>query len=223
MLPTNEKAKPGNIVKSKFNDIHTLTKNDGKEYTKTTIPQHLYILSDDEIKEDDWIYHKLDDKPIQVGEIELETLITCSNSNQYNYKKIIATTDESISIVKDSIRISQGRFDNVYRIEKRILPQPSQSFIKKYIEEYNKGNVITDVMVEYEIDEINELSSGDNISETWLKVDSKDNTITIKKVKDSWNKTEIIDLIQSKINDYQKEGASYGILFILKDWIKENL
>ena len=30
------------------------------------------------------------------------------------------------------------------------MPQTPKSFIQKFIEEYNKGNVITEVMVEYE-------------------------------------------------------------------------
>jgi hypothetical protein len=41
MLSTNEKAKIGDIVMSKFDDIHILTKNDGKEYAKTVTSQHL--------------------------------------------------------------------------------------------------------------------------------------------------------------------------------------
>jgi hypothetical protein len=43
-------AKIGDIVKSKFEDIHILTKNDSKEYAKTTNKQELIFISlEDEI------------------------------------------------------------------------------------------------------------------------------------------------------------------------------
>ena len=115
-------------------------------------------------------------------------------------EKIIATTD--ISLVKE------------YN-----LPEPSQSFIQKYIEEYNKGNTITDVLVEYEFD-----NEGHTDNPGWhnqkLKVNSKDNTITIKKVKDSWNKEEVIKLLfkcKDFLQRYNKESISFD------KWVKENL
>ena len=81
-------------------------------------PQHLYIISDDEIKEGDWYCSPM-------GIISRYNGIEKLPSN---WRKIIATTEESSG-----------------------LPQPSKQFIEKYIEEYNKGNIITDVLVEYNI------------------------------------------------------------------------
>ena len=79
-------------------------------------------------------------------------------------EKIIATTD--ISLVKE------------YN-----LPQPSQQFIQKYIEEYNKGNIITDVLVEYESDFnscfcTKDICNGNNCPKK-LKVNPKDNSLNI--------------------------------------------
>ena len=104
--------------------------------------QHLYIISDDEIKDGD--YFLADNRLNTTSNKGLPNWVLCKCTkvkNSWVYcneipdeghngdwcKKIIATTDESLN-----------------------LPQPSQQFIQKYIEEYNKGNIITDVLVEYD-------------------------------------------------------------------------
>lgn len=152
MLPTNEKAKIGDIVMSKFDDIHILTKNDGKEYAKTVTSQHLYILSDEEIKVGDWFVGFADGsiKPfvMQADESTVEINNWQLNIKGYSSnKKIIATTDRSLGLVVDQNGCPMQAYS-------KFLPQPSQSFIDKFVEEYNKGNVITEVMVEYESDKI---------------------------------------------------------------------
>lgn len=141
--------------------------------------QHLYFISDEEIKEGDWCFNSFDN---QIWKYKSSPCPLPYWGNKDTLTKIIATTDSSLG-----------------------LPQPSPSFIKAYIEEYNQGNVITDVLVEYYVDykihcEISredcskicgksigcELCSKAN----WkLKLDSN-NTITTKKIKDSWNYEE---------------------------------
>ena len=82
--------------------------------------------------------------------------------------------------------------------EKSKFQQEFNSFIQKYIEEYNRGNIITDVLVEYELIS-NEEYFGNTINpdddvpyfDERLKINSKDNTITIKKVKDSYTQEEV--------------------------------
>jgi hypothetical protein len=74
------------------------------------------------------------------------------------------------------------------------LPQPSDSFIKYFIVEYNKGNVITDVMVEYEEAEEYDKVYGHENKFPRLLINS-DNTINIKLIKDSWNREEVIELM----------------------------
>ena len=119
--------------------------------------QHLYIISDDEIKEGDWKY-----------DTKLNMVIQ-HRSYTDGCKKIIATTDSSLG-----------------------LPYPSQQFIQKYIEEYNKGNVITDVLVEYEY-----LLDDMVVLPYWkLKVNAKDNTITIKKLKEIYTKEEVCQILE---------------------------
>lgn len=125
--------------------------------------QHLYFLSDDEIKERDYAYHKLDGKVIQITNKDLLN----GDIRRYGYKLVIASTDKSLG-----------------------LPQPSKEWIEYYISEHNKGNIITEVMVEYGIDyekEANQNSSEGGVSYEYfsLKVNS-DNTINLKPVEDTW-------------------------------------
>lgn len=85
-------------------------------------PQHLYILSDDEIKLGDWIS---DGKNIYFVCVLLDGYI--------NLRKIIATTNINGT--------------NTYI---RMLPSIPESFIEKYISAFNNGNVIEEIRVEYE-------------------------------------------------------------------------
>ena len=70
-----------------------------------------------------------------------------------------------------------------------------EQFTEKYIEEYNRGNVITDVLIEYELIS-NEEYFGSTINpdddvpyfDEKLKINPKYNTITIKKVKDNYSR-----------------------------------
>ena len=135
--------------------------------------QHLYVISDDKIKEGDYIYH-LDVCDITKAEYD-------GNVLSKSFKKIIATTDTSLSYIKhdDTVPYPKG--------EQIRLPQPSQQFIEKYVESYNAGKIITDVLVEYDYCP-NRHNKGD--LSKYLKINPKDNTITIKKLKDSWNREE---------------------------------
>ena len=210
MLPTNEKAHYGDIILTPTNPQKLLI---FQHQNCTEFKQHLYIISDEEIKKSDYsIYNDLwvcKILSIIQGEVIIQKI---SNSEITTvlfseHRKIIATTDISL-----------------------VLPQPSQQFIEKYIEEYNKGNVITNILVEY-IDNGEEGWNGSNEDgePVWnekieLKVNPKDNTITIKKVKDNYSQKEVNELFER----YDFEIKRFGILDefkhnYLKDWKKENL
>jgi len=174
------------------------------------IPQHLHIISNDEIKEDDY-YILFTDKAL--------TVLRCTGDGDYfDCKKIIATTDTSLNYETPFYGMDA---DNNF-------PQPSQQFITKYIEEYNKGNIITDVLVEYEEiyndygeTDIFDLVCTNHSKISRIKINPKDNTITIKKLKDSWNREEVIEnLITMHINLY---GADKYQLDKVNQWIEENL
>lgn len=211
MLPT-ENENQGIYLSpvASINKIHYWDKRISNSY----IAQDLYILSDDKIKEDD---HCLNLETNTIFKMHKHGL-PASDRN----KKIIATTDTSLYELKI---INGGTpFQNLDRFP---LPQPSQQFIEKYIEEYNKGNIITDVLVEYETyqDTIN------YHKDIWknferIKTNPKDNSITIKKLKDNWNREEIVEFGE-KIREYCKNGYKSGslhkVFYEWDKWIEENL
>lgn len=154
---------------------------------------HLYITSDEEIKEDDWY----------IGDNIIYNLVT--KTNGMNPQKIISTTNPTLN-----------------------LPQPSKSFIDKYIEEYNEGNPITEVMVEYETKNISDDEGFFNVKDI-LKVNS-DNTINIKSIKNSWSREEVIEFGLKCVNlgmDLKNNPSSFLNGLSGKDyyykWIEENI
>jgi hypothetical protein len=221
MLPTN---KLSSII---FSNTDKKLKLNGRDKFFSGNYQHLYITSDDEIKKGDWyldlltnILYKADNRPVTM---------TC-------FKKIIATTDTSLTI------------NTYYEIEgnqKVQLPQPSQQFIEKYIECYNKGEVITNVLVE----EIFVLCDTNPkcvncyskcLLGTKLKVNPKDNTITIKKLKDSWNREELekiarnafkagvdkgiaLEIYKTELDNNPKADENFDKIPTENKWIEENL
>lgn len=201
MLPTNEKAK---LV---INENHYLTLS--PSFMNCTDYQNLYIISDEEIKEGEILPYLM----------KWENGYELFNSNNGirkskvdKAKRIIATTDKSLN-----------------------LPQPSSEFIFVFIREYNKGNVIEDVMVEYDgyiCDSGHEMSYKtacvyphcDKPNYPKLKVD-KNNYITITRVKDSWNREEVTEILDG-FRYYLEEryGYSLGLLDSQdKNWIEQNL
>ena len=208
---------------------------------------NLYIISDDEIKEGDWcitglkiirkcksiLYSNNNFKSINGYEFEDGTKDTRSSC-----KKIIATTDISLEIsnkiICDYCGGSGSRFSpnckrckgtgKIFNFIK--LPQLSQQFIKKHIESYNAGQVISDVLVEY----INQYSDDGSFSvinnpvkvNQVLKINPKDNTITIKRLKNSWNREEVIILIKLLEKDIKTARSLYDNQGLDK-WIEQNL
>lgn len=219
-MSTFKKCKVVMLPTKKASNIHSYMYNLGTRKepkqtyqmngnTQISYAQHLYIISDDVIKEGDWLYNLQSKKIRQCFSIEKNRLVY----NEYD-KKIIATSDNSLAV--DIIDIEEYSFDIVY------LPQPSQSFIEKYIKQYNKENIITDIMVEYERDE--EVTGYEYDT---LKVD-KDNTITIKRIKDTFGLEEVKKLCKSafitgsRINDinyFEWEKIIYKFLHLICFWL----
>lgn len=186
---------------------------------------NIYITSDDEIKLGDWSYN-IANKTIFQADSQFVKLI--NQKEVTTNKKIIATTDTSLT---PKLHIGEV-VDNSYHKEfHNILPKLSQQFIEKYIESYNKDEVITGVLVEY-LDELKDFqntfkcdTNPHNLENNKLKINPKDNTITIKKLKDSWTRKEITKLmvlsfqkgIESQYNNWDDDD------FNLDKWINNNL
>ena len=204
MLPTNEPSKIGNLATYQKRSLSKVIKEGVNPKDSTVQFWNLYIISDDKIKESDYCYSYKTNKIVKS---------TCDVSREANknigfWKKVIATTDKSLS-----------------QTNRTEIPQPSQQFIKKFVEEYNRGNIITDVLVEYELIS-NEEYFGNTVNpdddvpyfDERLKINHKDNTITIKKVKDSYTKEEVENLIYTAMKD-----RCYTTIAEWKKWLEENL
>lgn len=107
--------------------------NVGNNYN--SIQKYLYILSNEKIIEDDWCYDYV-----------MGLIFKTDKDTDFNYinqtdvvQKIICTNNNILT--KEINSISSGKYQEP-------LPQIPQSFIEEYINEYNKGNVITKVFVE---------------------------------------------------------------------------
>ena len=219
MLPNNQKTN-GMICKDitgqdKIIAIKTKYLMEHEDY----IGHHLYIISDDEIIEGDWVYennlnqetqiYQVYNRNNELGFFRFRNVWISLNRKQNSAKKIIATTDNSLE-----------------------LPQPPQQFIEEFIEEYNQENIITDVLVEYEnkfdgkeyVDELD--AYGYDKVKSILKINRKDNNITIKIAKDSWSREEVIEF-GNKVKEYCKDGwkeeTVHRVFFEWDKWVEENL
>ena len=177
MLPTNEPSKIGNLVTYQKCNLAKVIKEGINPKDSTVQFWNLYIISDDEIKENNTHFYNPHSGQLHISGNHTDYIAI----NKNGCKKIIATTDVSLG-----------------------LPQPSQQFIQKYIEEYNESNVITDVITDVLVEYIPDFNScfctkdicnGNNCPKK-LKIDSKDNTITIKKVKDNYTKEELCQILE---------------------------
>jgi hypothetical protein len=145
------------------------------------VSEHLYIISDDEIKVNDWYIIEFNGLKLTQCTSDEELI---SLEGRTDCKKVIATTDKSL------IYTNTEDFPSfVEKSDLNIFPQPSKSFIEKYVRAYNSGVPIENVLVEY-----NHLVSTFGLNNEWLKV-ATDNTITIKKIKDTYTQQEVDDLL----------------------------
>jgi len=151
MLPTNEKAKDHLIYKNQDGTIGLSQTR--KYYLDSQKIQHLYFLSDEEIKEGDWFVLKIDtqltiyqcDKIESFGYIKPKSKLKDAWGKEVCHK-IIATTDSSLKVIIPCPDNKEG----CEVLHTKSLPQPSQSFLEVFVREYNKGHQIKEVLVEYE-------------------------------------------------------------------------
>lgn len=150
ILHSNEKAKIGEYALmlnsatgiSSYLSCGIIQREEG--YNIKCEKQHLYFLSsDEEIKEGDWFYYKHFGEDIISQAKETTDLVNLNKSDRF-FKKILASTDSSLGY-EESIYDPRSKTGGKWIG----LPQIPQSFIEHFVSEYNKGYVITKVMIEY--------------------------------------------------------------------------
>jgi hypothetical protein len=141
---------------------------------------HLYITTDEEIKEGDWVHHK------EYGiRHYVNKDLTPEAYKSKGWKKIIATTDSNLFV-------TIGEYYNAYNKE---LPQIPQSFI----EEYCKAGGIDDVLVEYVLNPTRH---------THLKPRTINNTIIIHPVEEKMYSRE--DIMNALHKAELKDNKNYS-------------
>ena len=153
-------------------------------------PQHIYLLSEEKIEVGDW-YYCSDDSFGGLGQHTNQSH-RCSNC-----KKIIASTDKSLSIDIIPTGFKSGVGALSHKQTKPLLQIP-QSFIKYFITEFNKGHIIDKVNVEY-------INLEPNEQELILSI-NQSNEINIKPIKEFWSREEVESLIEKGI----KQGIRIG-------------
>ena len=205
MLPT-ENSKAPLVVDDDDKSLHLtyeLFRNKGNAVQDITY-QHLYITSDEEIKEGDWIINKPSNKPHQVKDIS------------YLYesdKKIIATTDKSLIGVPQIPQSFVEQFVKADGIDKVLVE----------VELYAEAKVIVDKKV-YPIHTETVMESKSKL------LINQDNRINIELVEEKvYTRDEVIKSIKlygtaiSKHTGVDNDGEHCYCTLDKDNWIKENL
>lgn len=139
MLPTEKASVIHKHNKSGM--IIMTTEPTVKNSVYNTTPQNLYFISDDKIKEGDWVFRKgngsfIEDVVYQIkkGSVEHKDMLSPTYYNT-KCKKVIATTNEELGYIGEF-----GIFNQ--------LPVPSDEFIENFCE----LDGIWEVAVDYEDD-----------------------------------------------------------------------
>ena len=113
-----------------------------RTYGGGVFQQHLYIISDDKIKEGDWLLFIPDESISKCDKEDFKALQEMSILEASNWKKIVATTDKSLH--------PESANENVNNWGKVMLPKLPESFIQAYIKAHNEGRTITEVDLDVE-------------------------------------------------------------------------
>ncbi len=213
MLSTNNSSYLYRYEPKDHDDLIYYRKDIKSELSKNIKPQHLYIVSDNEIKEGDYAYDP-DNK-------EIFKVKGSADYNCIGCKKIEATANDSLQIeAKDGIGGTTSWF----------LPQIPQSFIKEFAE--SNGTIKE---AEVDLEEYQYSKDFEHRINNLLRIKTTpNNEIIIHPSKPkTYTREEVIDKIKSALlnasdltttypdgttNDILMEGT-YGF----NNWIEENL
>lgn len=190
-------------------------------YGYLTDIKYLYFLSTDKICEGDWCIIK--DHNCNCA-MKVSKIINNAFVEFYSNKYLILNQP-----IGDCFKVISSTNPECN------LPKPSESFIKAYIDSFNKGEKIEECLVEhtkhFDEDWTDEGGAFEIEYET-LKVTKGE--ITIRKIKDSWSREEVTNNMYLLLKDYFLDIRNNitNIKLVDKDtycenivnnWIKQNL
>lgn len=212
MLPTEDES---NILVNTIIGLNSFpsykknfTKNAQFEEKRGYKHQHLYITSDEEIKEGDWVL-----------DIELQRIFTSHKDQAKHvavvFKKIITTTDPKLTF--------NGKLTPKWEVLERhnYVPQIPQSFIELWCKLGGKGEFEVEYVdwCDYDDDDPTGLDRPD----VRLKVNS-DNTIKIRPIEEKmYSKKEVYLIIQRFTQAHPLQRGVQILNANITNWIADNL
>lgn len=153
MIEAGKQTNFPHLIMGKGSKSLMLYDNHYCKLSDTYLNQHLYILSDEEIKEGDWFIWN------DSVELRLDKMYKMLKKHDWaikyiEAKKIIATTNPELH---------KPGYESVKHPS--YIPKLPTDFIEKYVEEWNKRNVIKQIELDYEANVL--LEDGDALSEAW--------------------------------------------------------
>ncbi len=178
MLQSLKSNQVGTIVQrpsdKKLAIINVLTTEDPQPCES----QHLYAVSDEKPKQNDWILRKNHPNPIIMGDD-----LICEGD-----KKIVVTTNKDLKIEKYK--------NGVFKDLKYIFPTFNDSFIKAYIDAYNAGKPITEIDLEMEYNSYSTKENAEITADYKIKI-RQDNTVIVHQSK-LYSREDIKKLLTKK-------------------------
>jgi len=197
------------------------------EQVDTVLPQHVYILSDEQIKEGDYRCNQT-----------AELVCTTSASDAYNlkdqhlkenpiWKKVIASSNKTLK----TGQITDGEYDENHR-GLSYVPQIRESVVKAFIEDYNKEKKWEWVNVEYEEYCCNIYVGGGKLSPDCchnvlnsLKLRS-DNTVIIHPIQEIFSREEVRKIVEEAyqlgVGDGGDNFSGWSVFEDGYDWFDKN-
>lgn len=192
VLPTKDNSKFGKIYEN--NTFHFYT-NENTFLDNLANCQHLYILSNEEIKEGDWICY--DSKDIyQFEKSNNSKSHDVVNTLKEKYKKVMATTDPKLH--------KEGIPDIPIEFQQEWVKNPQEEIEVEYKSTLHIGEEVDDSYPKYFPLEVIKLTN---------------NSINCRLIEDSWD--DIEDIFYSR-NDFSIHETKYDIQMKFYNWLKEN-
>ena len=190
-----------------YTDCYNRLRYAYKEYSRGTltgaIMQHLYITSDEKLKNGDLVL------TLSTGNYFILRSLDHIENVEHHYKKIIASTDPKL----DKIIKNHNDFDT--KIE---LPQPSKQFIELYCSLGGKG----EFEIEFETKKLQKPADVYSEEVTYLKV-NPDNTINIRQVAEKVYTRDEVETLLFNLAEHYAMTFSKSEIDDFNEWMEENM
>jgi hypothetical protein len=146
-----------------------------------------------------------------------------------DHNKIVACLDNELNkCIPTYIQIGDHRRASEAGPVRLGIPKPSAAFIDKYIQSLNAGNPIKEVMIQYNLTwegvpgypkDFKDAKLEDAILRIYP---GRNNTITLKPVKESWNREEVIEIVKEALEQFRTQYSRLDCIGEDK-WLEEVL